>query len=269
MPSSESPVDTSPQILTREDGTVLAYYKTMTGKASAEAAPQQPGLMFLGGFMSDMTGRKALTLEAFARRRGQTFLRFDYRGHGASSGRFEDGTIGDWRDDALTVLDRLTEGPQILVGSSMGGWIMLLLALARPERIAGLVGIAAAPDFTEDLMWGRASEQERAALLRDGRVLQPSDYSEEPYVITARLIEEARGHLLLRGPLPIRCPLRLLHGLEDADVPWQTALRLSDVLESRDVELTLVKGAGHRLSEPEDLRRLEHTVARLSEMLAG
>jgi pimeloyl-ACP methyl ester carboxylesterase len=217
--------------------------------------------MFLGGFMSDMSGSKAVALETFARRSGRDFLRFDYRGHGASSGNFEDGTIGDWAGDALAAFDRLTERPQILVGSSMGGWMMLLVALARPERVAGLVGIAPAPDFTEDLIWGRATEDQRAALLRDGFVDRPSEYSDAPYRITRRLIEEGRDHLLLRGAsIPLRCPVRLIHGMADIDVPWQTSLRLAEALESDDVEVTLVKKAAHRLSEPEDLARLERII---------
>ena len=228
-----------------------------------------PGLMFLGGFMSDMTGSKAVTLEDFAGQRGQAFLRFDYRGHGASSGRFEEGSIGDWLDDAETALDRLTEGPQILVGSSMGGWIMLLLALRRPERIAGLIGISAALDFTESLIGPRTTDELRDAMARDGYVLYPSAYSEEPYVITARLIEEGRDHLLLDGPVPVTCPVRLLQGMADPDVPWQTAIKLAEVLDSADVEITLVKGTGHRFSEPAELERLKQTVAALSEEIAA
>lgn len=263
MPHSDLPVDPPPQSLTRADGTVLAYYKTTAGKARTEVA-NPPGLVFLGGFMSDMSGSKAQALEAYARARGRDFLRFDYRGHGASSGRFEEATVGAWADDAVAVLDELTAGPQILVGSSMGGWIMLLAALARPQRVAGLVGIAAAPDFTEDLIWARATTAQQAALESLGYVDNPSDYSETPYRITRRLIEEGRRHLLLAKPIPLTCPVRLIHGLADADVPWQTSLRLAEALESRDVEVTLVKGGGHRLSEPQDLARLEQVIEALS-----
>ncbi len=264
MQSSALPVGPSPQSLTREDGTVLAYYKTEARKARTEEGVPLPGLIFLGGFKSDMTGSKALALEDYARRNGRDFLRFDYHGHGRSSGRFEDGTIGRWTADALAVLDQLTLGPQILVGSSMGGWIMLLVALARPERIAGLVGIAAAPDFTEDLIWARATAQQRAALERDGFVDRPSAYNEAPYRITRRLIEEARDHLLLAKPIPIACPLRLVHGMKDQDVPWQTSLRLAEALQGDDVEVTLVKSAAHRLSEPQDLQRLERIIEALT-----
>jgi pimeloyl-ACP methyl ester carboxylesterase len=263
MPQSDVPVD-PPQSLTREDGTVLAYYRTEGGKARNGAPAAQPGLIFLGGFMSDMSGTKALALEAYARRRGREFLRFDYRGHGQSSGRFEEATIGDWLGDALAVLDRASEGPQILIGSSMGGWIALLVARARPGRIAGLVGIAPAPDFTEDLIWGRVTPEQRAALESVGYVDHPSEYSEAPYRITYRLIEEGRNHLLLNAPIPITCPVRLIHGMADVDVPWQTSLRLAEALESEDVEVILVKAAAHRLSEPEDLARLERAIEEIS-----
>ena len=219
--------------------------------------------------MSDMTGGKALALEAHARACGQAFVRFDYLGHGASSGRFEDGTIGRWAEDAVTVLDELCDGPQILVGSSMGGWIMLLAALARPERIVGLIGIAAAPDFTETLMWEAFGPEIRATLQRDGIFYQEyQGYDDEgPYPIALRLIEEAREHLLMNKPIPIACPVRLIHGTADADVPHTLSLDLMDKLESTDVEVTLVKGGGHRLSEPRDLARLTRTLAVLSDQV--
>ncbi len=206
--------------------------------------------------MSDMTGTKALAFEAWARERKRSFLRFDYQGHGASSGRFDEGTIGVWADDAVQALDALTEGPQILVGSSMGGWIMLLAALARPERVCGLMGIAAAPDFTEDLMWARYPESVRETLTRDGVYREPSDYGDEPYTITMKLIEEGRRNLLLRDSIAIHCPVRLVHGLADPDVPWQVSLTLAERLQATDVEVTLIKGGGHRLSEPGELARL-------------
>lgn len=268
MPHSGPPVDPPPRTLTREDGTILAYYKTQGRKASGEGAAPEAGLVFLGGFMSDMSGTKAVALEAYARRAGREFLRFDYRGHGASSGRFEDGTVGLWAADAVAVLDALTEGPQILIGSSMGGWIMLLAALSRPERIAGLIGIAAAPDFTEDLIWRRATAEQRTMLLRDGHIDRPSEYSDTPYRITRRLIEEGRDHLLLGAPIALTCPVRLIHGLADVDVPWQTSLRLAEALRSDDVEVTLVKNAAHRLSAPHDLRRLEACIEALTARIA-
>lgn len=255
MAESHDPAE-GPSILTRPDGATIAYHR-LDGRA--------PGVVFLGGFRSDMTGTKAMALEAYCRRHGQAFLRFDYRGHGASSGRFEDGTIGAWADDALLCFDRLTHGPQLLVGSSMGGWIMLLVARARLARIHGLVGIAAAPDFTEDLMWDAFMPDERARLLRDGVIEQPSDYGPEPHRITLGLIEDGRRHLLLRAPIAIDRPVRLLHGIEDADVPWETSMRLARQMTSRDVTVTLVKSGDHRLSSEADLARLCATVQELLE----
>lgn len=223
-----------------------------------------PGVMFLGGFMSDMTGTKARALEAHCAAAGRAFLRFDYRGHGASSGRFVDGTIGGWAADAILALDRLTTGPQILVGSSMGGWLMLLAALARPQRVAGLVGLAAAPDFTEDLMWDEFPEPVRRTLLRDGVWHEPSEYGDEPYPISLGLIEEGRAQLVLRRPLPLACPLRLVHGMADRDVPWTVSQRLLEHAATTDVTLTLVKDGDHRLSRPQDLARLATIIDELA-----
>ena len=249
----------STQRLSRPDGATIAY-RRLAGK--------NPGIVFLGGFKSDMTGTKALALEDFARRHGHAFVRFDYLGHGESSGEFEEGTIGRWAEDAIAVIDELTEGSQILVGSSMGGWIMLLTALARPERVAGLIGIAAAPDFTEDLMYARFDEAARQALEREGVYYEPSDY-DEPYPITKRLIDEARSHLLLRGRIPITAPARLLHGMRDEAVPWEWSAKLAGQLESEDVEITLVKAGDHRLSEPADIARLERTLVELIAAVGG
>ena len=236
-----------PRILTRTDGATIAYHKS---------DGREPGVVFLGGFKSDMGGTKAVALEAHCRARGQAFLRFDYFGHGQSSGDFVDGTIGRWAEDAICVLDKLTEGPQILIGSSMGGWIMLLAALARPDRVAALIGIAAAPDFTEALMWQHWPPEIRETLLRDGVYREPSDYSEEPYTITLKLIDDGRDHLLLERPIAIHCPVRLIQGMEDADVPWEHALAISEKLLSEHVAVTLVKDGDHRLSRDEDLTRL-------------
>jgi pimeloyl-ACP methyl ester carboxylesterase len=222
-------------------------------------AGRKPGVFFLGGFHSDMTGTKAAALAAHCRAVGRAFVRFDYTGHGASSGRFEEGTIGGWLADALRVLDEAAEGPQVLVGSSMGGWIMLLAALARPERVRGLVGVAAAPDFTEELVWERLPEEDRRRLREEGFFVRPSRYDGKPYPVTRRLIEEGRAHLLLKGPIGVRCPVRLIHGMADGDVPWEVSLRLCGCLSGADVELTLVKGGDHRLSSPEDIRRLTET----------
>lgn len=216
--------------------------------------------MFLPGFKSDMEGSKALHVHEWAERKGRTFLRFDYTGHGQSSGAFEDGCIGDWFRDACDVLMHLTEGPQILVGSSMGGWISMLIMQAMPERLAGFVGIAAAPDFTEESMWRRATAQQRTALRRDGAVSVPSDYSEEPYIITRKLIEEGRDHLVLRKPLRAPCPVRLLQGMEDEAVPFETAARLVRHIEGDDVRAILLNGADHRLSGERELALLLETL---------
>jgi pimeloyl-ACP methyl ester carboxylesterase len=246
-------------MLSLPDGARIAYRRL-----AARAGDGRPGIVFLSGFASDMTGTKGAALAAWAEARGQALLRFDYSGHGRSSGAFRDGTIGRWAADALAAIDRLTVGPQILVGSSMGGWIMLLAALARPDRIAGLVGIAAAPDFTEDLMWAAMPPETRARLLADGAIQQPSQYQETPLQITRALIEDGRRHLLLRGPIDIRCPVRLLHGMTDPDVPWQTSVRLAERLVGDDVTITLIKDGDHRLSRPEDLSRLFAAIADLS-----
>ncbi len=249
-----------PQILSRADGATIAYHRTVGAS---------PGVVFMTGFKSDMTGGKALALEDFCREHGQAFVRFDYFGHGASSGAFADGTIGRWADDAVSVIDHLTEGPQVLVGSSMGGWIMLLAALARPERVAGLVGTAAAPDFTEDLILRELSPAQKKDI--DGRSYTETHnpYDEAPYPITRALLEDGRKHLLLRAEIPLDCPVRLIHGTGDEDVPWQTSERLALKLRSRDVETLFVKDGDHRLSEPRDLARLTHVVGRLLDQLQG
>ena len=240
-----------PSRLEREGRDMIAY-RAMAGSA--------PGVMFCGGFMSDMTGTKATALEAHCRRTGRAFVRFDYSGHGASGGAFRDGTIGGWRDDALAVLDRVAGGSQVLVGSSMGGWIVLLLALARPERVAGLVGVAAAPDFTEDLIWSTLDDEARRTLAETGEIVLPCDYGEDPYPITMGLIEEGRDHLLLRAPIALRRPIHLLQGMRDEDVPWRTALQIAQQVESDSVVVELIKDGDHRLSRDEDLARLTAAV---------
>ncbi|MXQ08809.1 alpha/beta fold hydrolase [Alphaproteobacteria bacterium GH1-50] len=219
-----------------------------------------PGVVFLGGFRSDKEGTKALYLEEWAGRRGQAFLRFDYSGHGQSSGDFLDGSIGDWAEDAAAIISGLTDGPQVLVGSSMGGWISLLIARAMPEKVAGLVTIAAAPDFTEDSMWAGFDEDQRRTLMEDGQIALPSDYSDEPYIITRRLIEDGRQNLVLRTPLPLPFPTRFLQGTADVDVPPSVAYRLLDHATGPDMRLTLVKDADHRFSDPECLTLIAHSV---------
>jgi len=221
------------------------------------------GVVWLGGFRSDMLGTKAAFLDEWAKHAGAGFLRFDYSGHGESVGVFEDGAIGEWFADALTVYDTLTEGPQILVGSSMGAWIATLLAKARPERIAGVIFIAPAPDFTEKLMWPAFSDEQRNTILKTGRLEQPSDYSDEPEVITAKLIEDGRNHLVMTGTIPITTPVRVLQGMQDEAVPWGHALEFAQMLESDDVEIVLTKSGDHRLSEPHDLTRLRDTLEAL------
>ena len=208
-----------------------------------------------------MTGTKAEDLSAFCAEQGQAFLRFDYSGHGASGGRFVDGTIGRWAADAAAVLDALTEGPQVLVGSSMGGWISLLLAVQRPERLAGLVGIAAAPDFTTCIE-AALSPEIRAIIARDGVWHRPSAYG-DPYPITRALLEDGRRHLLLHAAVPVAAPVRLLQGQQDPDVPWETALRTAAAISGPDVQVTLVKDGDHRLSRPQDLLLLRRTLAAL------
>ena len=237
----------------RGDGVELAWVRT-PGRG--------PCTVFLPGYRSDMQGAKALEAEAFCTAHGLACLRLDYSGHGASGGAFTDGTIGRWTDDALVLIDRLTTGPLLLVGSSMGGWIALLAALARPDRIAALVGIAAAPDFTEDLMWAAMMPAERAQLDRDGVLHLPSQYG-DPTPVTAALIQDGRRRLLLDRPVPLRCPVRLLHGMRDPDVPWETSLRLQDRLQSDDVQVLLVKDGDHRLSRPADLALLRRTLGGL------
>ncbi len=230
-------------------------------------APESPagpvGLTWLGGFKSDMTGTKATALSNWARGARRHLLRFDYYAHGASSGDFRKATVGRWLDDALAAIDTLAAGPQILIGSSMGGWMALLAALARPARIKGLVLIAPAPDFTQELMWAGFSDEIKATLVREGVYRAPSDYDEAPYEITMRLIEEGRNHLLLDKPIAFDKPVRILQGMKDPDVPWQHAMRLVDALTSTDVTIQLSKEGDHRLSGAADIARLQQTIETL------
>ena len=237
----------SPKTLPRHDGATIAYHR-LAGAA--------PGVVFLGGFRSDMAGTKALFLDEYCRRRGRALVRFDYFAHGASSGEFALGTIGRWAEDATAVLDQLTEGPQILIGSSMGGWIMLLTALARASRIHALVGVAAAPDFTQDLFWPRLDMAQQREFREQGVITLPSDYDPAGYTYRMSFFDEARNHLVMRQEIGLDCPVRLLHGMRDASVPWQTSLRLAERLRSRDVTVSLIKDADHRLSTAPDLARL-------------
>ncbi|MEM7439221.1 MAG: alpha/beta hydrolase [Pseudomonadota bacterium] len=240
-----------PDFISTTSGRRIAFHQT---------PGDGPGVVFLGGFKSDMDGTKAIYLEDWAKRTGRAFLRFDYSGHGSSSEDFLDGSIGDWAEDAMAAIGTLTEGPQVLVGSSMGGWIALLVARTLPTRVAALVGIAAAPDFTEDSMWAGFDLSQRTALQANGRVELPSDYSDDPYIITHRLIEDGRSQLVLRDPLPLPFPVRLLHGTADEDVEMSVALRLMDHAESPDLRLTFVKGADHRFSDDNCLAMIKDAI---------
>jgi len=224
-------------------------------------AGRGPTLVFLPGYRSDMEGGKASALDAWAEAQGRAMIRFDYAGCGASEGAFEDQDLAGWRDDALAMIDRLVESPVVLVGSSMGGWLMLLAALARPERVAGLVGIAAAPDFTS---WGFSADQKRI-LAEEGRLEEPNPYDDQPYVTTRAFWESGETLKLLDARLPIACPVRLLHGLADPDVPWRISLRLMEQLDSSDVQACLIKDGDHRLSREGDIALLIRTVDALLE----
>lgn len=223
-----------------------------------------PTIVFVHGFHSDMEGGKALALQDWACRSGRAFLRFDLFGHGQSSGRVEDGTIGGWVEDVKAVLDHLTQGPVILVGSSLGGWLSLIVARDRKDQVQALVGIAAAPDFTEDLMWQAFTPAQKDEMARTGAVVLPNCYDpDHPWTIPARLIEESRAHLLLRSDLDILCPVRLIQGQHDADVPWKTALTIAQRITGTDVRVHLIKDGDHRLSRDQDLDVLLQVVAGL------
>ncbi|QFU75291.1 alpha/beta hydrolase [Halioglobus maricola] len=248
-------------VLTCKDGATIAYEHSAGGG---------PGVVFLSGFNSNMQGDKALFLDEWCRNQGRQFTRFDYFGHGQSSGDFVDGTIGRWIDDALAVIDEVTEGPQLLVGSSMGGWLMLQVALARSERVLALVGIAAAPDFTDALAQGGLSPDQMLQMELSGQCAIENCYDDgEPYHISKQLLEEGAEHCLLtRSEIAIDVPVRLIHGQCDDDVPWERSLTLASSLVSQDVEVQLVKCGDHRLSRPEDLARLQRTLAALLEQVS-
>ncbi len=227
-----------------------------------------PGLFWLGGFNSDMQGTKAIALDAWAAQHGRACVRFDYSGHGESGGTFIDGTIGRWLEESLAVFEQYCAGPQVVVGSSMGGWIALLLVrelakrAASPASLAGLVLIAPAPDFTEELMWKGFSAEARREIETKGVWLRPSRYS-EPYPITRALIEEGRNHLLLGSAIHVGCPVRILQGAQDPDVPWRHAFALAHRLPADDVVLTMIQDGDHRLSRPQDIARLIAAVAEI------
>jgi len=245
-----------PRILSRPDGSSIAYH---------QSPGDGVGVVFLHGLKSDMNGGKALYVEQWCHQHNRPFLRFDQLGHGQSSGQFIDGTIGRWAEDTVAVLDSLCDGPQVLIGSSMGGWVMLLAALARPEKVVGLLGIAPAPDFTDDLTRSQISPEQWEALQRDGICYFNSDYSCDPYPLTKALFDDGHANSLLHSPIPYHGPVRILHGQQDDSVPWERSLTLARRLVSDDVLCTFIKRGDHRLSEPEDLERMTRT---LDELLA-
>ncbi len=244
---------TAPSILTRPDGLRLAF-RRVAGKG--------PTIVFLPGYKSDMMGTKAIALEDWAIRNGRAMLRLDYSGCGESEGAFEDGTLSGWADDARMIVEANERGPVILVGSSMGGWIMLLLALALGDQVKAIVGIAPAPDFSD---WGFTSE-EKGRIAKYGRLERPSDYGPEPMVTTKAFWESGQAKLLLRDKIGINCPVRLIHGQEDPDVPWEISLKLAERLRSADVQVVLVKDGDHRLSRPQDIDLLARTIATLPDV---
>ena len=242
----------SPATFARPDGLRLAY---------RQGAGRGPTIVFLPGYMSDMEGGKALALDGWARAQGRAMLRLDYSGNGASDGDFAQGTLDVWRDDVLLLIDALVEGPVVLVGSSMGGWLALLVALARPDRVAGIVGIAAAPDFTE---WGFTAER-KDQLRKEGRIVEPTPYGDAPYVTTRAFWESGQANRLLTGPIALDCPVRLLQGQCDPDVPWPIALDIAAALRSSNVQTLLVKDGDHRLSRDADIALLIRVVSDLLE----
>jgi pimeloyl-ACP methyl ester carboxylesterase len=262
MADAPSPTDSEP----------LAHIEVGTDKAARKIAVRArpgngPGLFWLGGFNSDMKGTKALALDAWAAEHGRACVRFDYSGHGESGGKFAEGTIGRWLEESLAVFDRFCAGPQVVVGSSMGGWMALLLAREIAKRgggasLAGLVLIAPAPDFTEELMWKAFPAEIRQEIETKGVWLRPSQYDDgTPYPITRDLIEDGRKHLLLSGSIAVGCPVRILQGAKDPDVPWQHAFALVHRLPADDVVLTMIQDGDHRLSRPQDIARIMAAVA--------
>jgi pimeloyl-ACP methyl ester carboxylesterase len=247
-------------------GMQTAFLETQSGRRLAyrySPAKTQLTYVWLSGFKSDMSGTKVTVLEAWAKEAGHGFLAFDYSGHGLSDGAFEDGTISAWREDALAAIGALTDGGLVLVGSSMGGWMALLSALELGDRVKGMALIAPAPDFTQKLMWPEFSFEQQAEIMGQGMTLRPSDY-DEPYQITRALIVDGQNWSLLDTPIELSMPIRILQGMQDADVPWQHAFRLTETLTSEDVVFTLVKDGDHRLSRDQDIARLIETCASLA-----
>ncbi len=247
-------VETAGQ-LSAAQGQIAIAYRQQSGNS--------PTLVFLHGFRSDMKGSKAAWLSKFCAEKGQAFLRFDLPGHGQSSGTYTDFTIGDWVKACLHAIDSLTTGPLILVGSSLGGWMMLHVAALRPERVKALIGIAAAPDFVTEVIDPTISDAQKHELATTGKFTSPSIWP-EPNVFTARFLEEARQQCIIDKPHPFTGPVRLMHGLKDADIPWQHALKIANCLQSADVQITLIKDGNHQLSETAQLEELGRLVTCLS-----
>jgi pimeloyl-ACP methyl ester carboxylesterase len=237
----------------------IAYVKS----PASGAGEGLPTVIFMGGYRSDMEGTKALFLQAQCAARGQAFIRFDYGGHGASGGDFAEGTIGSWCDDALKVIDALSEGPVILIGSSMGGWISLLCALRRPDRVAGIIGLAAAPDFTREVI-SRLTDDHKRQLAEKGYFEEPNDYSDDPYIFTQKLLDDGEKRCLLDGPIKLDIPVRLIQGMRDTDVEWQKAHRIKNAVTGGDVTVSLIETGDHRLSRDEDLAVLGRILADLN-----
>jgi pimeloyl-ACP methyl ester carboxylesterase len=259
--TNSAPIDQEPTFIEAGEGSAARRIAVRVRAGSG------PGLFWLGGFNSDMRGTKALALDAWAAEHGRACIRFDYSGHGESGGAFIDGTIGRWLEEAVAVFEQFCRGPQVVIGSSMGGWMALLLARAFAAReakdatLAGLVLIAPAPDFTEQLMWNGFSPEVREEIQTKGVWMRPSQYDDgAPYPITRALIEEGRNHLLLGSAIEVGCPVRILQGAQDPDVPWAHAMTLVEHLAEDDVTVTLIKDGDHRLSRPEDLERLIEAV---------
>lgn len=241
------------QTLNGSDGTQIAYHHYV-----GENKGLTP-ILFCGGYMSDMEGSKATWLEKECRKDGRGYIRFDYLGHGQSSGKFTDGTIGKWAQNAIDMLDQLATEKHIVIGSSMGGWIMLLTALARPDKVSAIIGIAAAPDFTEKMYHYELNDQQRQEIQDNGITYLPSEY-ENPYEVTRDLIEDGRENLLLTGSIDIQCPIRLFHGKADTVVPWQVAEEIKEKVNSNDVTCHYVDDGGHGMSRPEDLKILKSLI---------
>lgn len=244
------------ETITRSNNETIAYHKS-----GGQSDDQKPGVVFLGGSQSNMNATKAMAISQFCEKDGRACVRFDYYGHGQSSGEYKDGTIGHWLDDTLAIIDKTTTGPLILVGSSLGGWLMFLAALLRPERVVKLVGISAAPDFTEELMWHEMTGAQKTEVMEKGLIKLPSGYPDSPYIIAKKLIEEARQHLLLGNPIDIHCPVHLFQGMQDDEVPTDYPIRIAELLASADVTITMVKDATHGFSKPNQLNLIEAAIA--------